>query len=101
MLGGLRGFWRILKKGKRFNTEINEVGAQGYTEKRVWRGQAEFVTWEAEPGWDTVTVVSSFKVLASKQSQYRAVVSVKWCVLEYAESRMLRKTKNQKLLTII
>ena len=30
------------------------------------------VTWEAEPGWDTVTVVSSFKILSGKQSQDRA-----------------------------
>ncbi len=52
------------------------------------------VTWEAEPGWDTVTVVSSFKVLAAKQSQDRAMVTVKWGVLGHAEGENV--TKDQK-----
>ena len=52
------------------------------------------VTWEEEPGWDTVTLVSSFKILASKESQDRAAVTVKWDVLGHAEGENV--TKDQK-----
>jgi hypothetical protein len=43
------------------------------------------VTWEEEPGWDTVTVVSGFKILSSKQTSERAAVRVRWEVLGHWE----------------
>lgn len=52
------------------------------------------VAWEAEPGWDTVTIVSGFKILSSKQSHDRAVVTVKWAVLGHSEAENI--TKDQK-----
>jgi hypothetical protein len=52
------------------------------------------VTWEEEPGWDTVTIVSSFKILSAKQSQDSAIVTVKWDVLGHAEAENV--TKGQK-----
>src|SRR5258708_22299311 len=56
------------------------------------------VTWEAEPGWDTVTVVSSFKILSAKQSQDRAVVTVKWDVLGHAEGENVTKDKKSEVI---
>jgi len=51
-------------------------------------------TWEEEPGWDTVTVVSGFKILSSKQFQDHAVVSIKWNVLGQAGGESV--TSDQK-----
>jgi hypothetical protein len=56
------------------------------------------VTWETEPGWDTVTVVSGFKILSTKQSQDRAVVSVKWDVLGRAEGENITKDPKSELI---
>ncbi|HYL64862.1 MAG TPA: hypothetical protein VE077_19785 [Candidatus Methylomirabilis sp.] len=37
-------------------------------------------TWEEEPGWDGVTLVSSFKIVSTKVTQDRAIVTVDWHV---------------------
>jgi hypothetical protein len=52
------------------------------------------VSWEEEPGWDTVTIVSSFKIHSAKQSQDSAIDTVKWDVFGHAEAENV--TKDQK-----
>jgi len=52
------------------------------------------VTWEEEPGWDKVIIVSDFKILSAKQSQDRATVTVKWEILGHSEAENI--TKDQK-----
>lgn len=56
------------------------------------------VTWDEEPGWDTVTVVSGFKILSSKQSQHRAVVTVRWDVLGHAEAENVTKERTPEIV---
>jgi len=38
-------------------------------------------TWEDEPGWDGVTIVSGYQIVSTKVSQSRAVISVRWQVI--------------------
>jgi len=56
------------------------------------------VTWEEEPGWDTVIIVSSFKILSAKQSQDSAVVTVKWDVLGHAEGENVTKDRKSEVI---
>jgi hypothetical protein len=54
------------------------------------------VTWEEEPGWDTVVVVSGFKILSSTQTHDRAVVTVEWSVLGRSEAEnVVREQKSE------
>jgi hypothetical protein len=54
------------------------------------------VTWEVEPGWDTVVVVSGFKILSSTQTHDHAVVTVEWAVLGRSEAEnVVRERKSE------
>jgi hypothetical protein len=39
------------------------------------------VLWEFEPGWDTVTVVKSFRILSSRKINKKAIVVVEFDTL--------------------
>lgn len=56
------------------------------------------VTWEVEPGWDTVTVVSGFRIVSSKQFQRRALVAVNWDVLGYSEGENVKKERKSEVV---
>jgi hypothetical protein len=56
------------------------------------------VTWEEEPGWDTVVVVSGYKILSSKQTLDHAVVTVQWAVLGYAEAENVSREKKSEVI---
>jgi hypothetical protein len=58
---------------------------------RLGAGEGErifsFVTWEAEPGWDTAVIVSSFDVHEARQDGPRAQVTVDYRVVGRFEGR--------------
>jgi len=56
------------------------------------------VSWEEEPGWDTVTVVSGYKILSAKQYQDRATVTVKWDVLGRSEAENVTKDNKSEVI---
>jgi hypothetical protein len=56
------------------------------------------VTWKEEPGWDTVVVVSGYKILSSKQTQDHAVVTVQWAVLGYSEAENVTREKKSEVV---
>ena len=56
------------------------------------------VTWEQEPGWDTVVVVSGFKIVSSTQTQDHAVVAVKWAVLGHAEAENVTREEKSEVV---
>jgi hypothetical protein len=56
------------------------------------------VTWEEEPGWDTVTIVSGFRILSSKLFDRRATVSVRWDVLGHSEAENVTKDRKSEVV---
>jgi len=56
------------------------------------------VAWEEEPGWDTVVVVSGYKILSSKQTQDHAVVTVQWAVLGHSEAENVTREKKSEVV---
>ena len=56
------------------------------------------VTWEVEPGWDTVVVVSGYKILSSKQTHDHAVVTVQWAVLGHSEAENVTREKKSEVI---
>lgn len=55
-------------------------------------------TWEEEPGWDTVVVVSGFKILSASQSGKRAAVTVKWRRLGTAEGENVVRDRRPEIV---
>src|SRR5258707_12330605 len=56
------------------------------------------VTWEVEPGWDTVVVVSGYKILSPKQTHDHAVVTVLWAVLGDPKAVNLTREKKSEFI---
>lgn len=56
------------------------------------------VTWKEEPGWDTVVVVSGYKMLSSKQTHDHAVVTVQWAVLGHSEAENVTREKKSEVI---
>ncbi len=81
----------IVEKYCRFDFE----GARLTSE--TWAQGASLVTWEEEPGWDTIVVVSDFEVVSVKRETNTALVTVNFFVrvrLETAE-RFVQKNRTE------
>jgi hypothetical protein len=51
------------------------------TTSQTWKRLQQYTTWLDAPGWDTVIVVSSFRVVEAKQSSGKAQVKVDYNVI--------------------
>jgi hypothetical protein len=56
------------------------------------------VTWEEEPGWDTVVVVTGYKILSSRQTHDRAVITVEWAVLGHSEAENVTQDRKSEVV---
>src|SRR5580704_6399731 len=56
------------------------------------------VTWEEEPGWDTVVVVSGYKIISSKKTQDHAAVTVQWNVVGHSEAENVTLEKKSEVI---
>jgi hypothetical protein len=56
------------------------------------------VTRKEEPGWDTVVVVSGFKILSSEQTRGTAVVTVQWDVLGYSDAESVTREQKSEVI---
>jgi hypothetical protein len=65
----------VVRQYCEFDFKIGRISSENFEK------QPPVTTWDEEPGWDGVEVVSSFKIVSSNQSEDRAVVTIKWQVL--------------------
>jgi hypothetical protein len=57
-----------------------------------------YSTWGVEPGWDTVTIVSGFQIVSSKQTDDHAVVEVRWNVLGHMDGERANRDEKPELV---
>jgi len=55
-------------------------------------------TWEDEPGWDTVVIVSGYKILSAKQTHDHAVVTVRWTILGHSEGENVTRENKSEVI---
>jgi hypothetical protein len=56
------------------------------------------VTWEEEPGWDTVVVVSGYKIISAMKTHDHAVVTVQWSVLGRSEAEKVTREEKSEVI---
>lgn len=61
---------------------------------KTWDKIAHLITWQEEPDWDTITVVSSFAIIDSKQGENEANV-----IVEYSSSMNVQPGEQYEILT--
>jgi hypothetical protein len=61
---------------------------------KTWREIANLITWQDEPGWDIITVISSFAIIDSKQGENEADV-----IVEYSPSMNIQPGEQYEILT--
>jgi hypothetical protein len=61
---------------------------------KTWGKIAQLITWQDEPGWDTITVISSFVIIDSKQGENEADV-----IVEYGPSTNIQPGEQYEIMT--
>jgi hypothetical protein len=73
--------------------------AEGYgLSSEGWVKIEPLVAWSDEPGWDTVIVISNYKVGSLEKIGKKALVSVKYFVLGSTDSMRFVKSKRQETI---
>jgi hypothetical protein len=84
---------QVVQRYCEFDSNVGRISSANFAKL------PSLTTWDEEPGWDTVTVISGFKVISSKQSQGSAVVTVRWNVLGYSEAENVTKQQKAEIVS--
>jgi hypothetical protein len=61
----------------------------------------KLVTWEVEPGWDTITVVRSYRLIDSRKTKTGAEVRVEYQVLGEIPANTLELKAGSEIITFV
>jgi hypothetical protein len=80
----------VVRQYCEFDFKIGRISSENFAQL------PPLTTWEEEPGWDGVTVVSGFQIVSTKLSQNRAIVTVRWQVVgDFSAERVVAEQKEE------